>query len=170
MSHYESPEYHVRFKEDAFELREYYDFYIVEYENPSDPDLDRGFGTLFRYISSDNVENEKISMTIPVIKEVTEWGQKMAFVVPREKWERIPTPKDPRLKVQKFEQGLFATLTYSGNSSPRKEEAQMRILEKWVHQKNYTITSNFMVAIYNGPYVPPFFRHNEVMVRVAVSG
>jgi len=105
MSHYESPEYQIKFKEDAFELREYYDFYIVEYENPSDPDLDRGFGTL----------------------------------------------------------------TYSGNSSPRKEEAQMSILEKWVHQKNYTITSNFMVAIYNGPYVPPFFRHNEVMVRVAVS-
>jgi len=48
MSHYESPEYEIKSKEDNYEIREYKDFYIVEYENPNDPDLSYGFGTLFK--------------------------------------------------------------------------------------------------------------------------
>lgn len=35
-------------------IEEYRDFYVVEYDNAADPDVDSGFGTLFRYISKDN--------------------------------------------------------------------------------------------------------------------
>ena len=38
MSKYERPEYEVILSEDPFELREYKDFYIVEYDNEGDPD------------------------------------------------------------------------------------------------------------------------------------
>lgn len=82
MSKYETPDYEVIEKEDDFELRRYDDFYIVEYNNETDPDINRGFKTLFNYISSENKENEKMSMTVPVIQEKTETNKKMAFVVP----------------------------------------------------------------------------------------
>ena len=37
----------------AEEIRLYDDFFIVEYENQNDPDINYGFGTLFKYISKD---------------------------------------------------------------------------------------------------------------------
>ena len=73
-------------KENSFELRKYGQFYIVEYDNRADPDVDRGFRTLFKYISSENKDNEKISMTVPVIQEETDENRKMAFVVPEKYW------------------------------------------------------------------------------------
>ncbi|OJF94635.1 hypothetical protein AX762_01855 [Alkalibacterium sp. 20] len=82
MSKYETPDYDVVLKEEDFEIRKYVDFYIVEYENLNNEDSNSSFGTLFKYISSDNKANEKISMTVPVIQEETEEKKKMAFVVP----------------------------------------------------------------------------------------
>ena len=157
MSKYETPAYEIKLKEGDFELRTYKDFYIVEYENASDPDLNYGFGTLFRYISKSIDRNEKISMTIPVIKEVTERGLKMAFVVPQSHWNNIPHPIDEKLKIGKFDEGTFATLTYSGSSTAHKEQRQIELLETWIAGKNLTVRSNFMVAIYNGPYILPMF-------------
>ncbi len=166
MSHYETPEYEVKVKDGHFEKREYKDFYIVEYENPNDPDVSSGFGTLFQYIGKTNDQNEKISMTIPVIKEITSSGMKMAFVVPQSKWQNIPKPTDKRLKITKFDKGTFASVTYSGSSTSSKEIEQIQRLEAWLVKNNLTKDSNFMIAIYNGPYILPMFRRNEILVRV----
>ena len=114
MAKYERPEYTVLLSEEPFELREYRDFYIVEYDNAADPDVDSGFGTLFRYISKDNQANRKISMTVPVIQELSDNRTKMAFVVPKAEWEDIPQPNSPALTVKKFENGLFAVIQYGG--------------------------------------------------------
>ncbi len=167
MSHYETPEYTVTIKEDIFEMREYKDFFIVEYDNPNDPDLSYGFGTLFQYIGKTNDQNEKINMTIPVIKEITSSGMKMAFVVPQSKWHNIPLPTDKRLKITKFDKGTFASITYSGSSTSSKEQKQIQLLETWIADKNLSPRSNFMVAIYNGPYILPMLRRNEILVRVS---
>lgn len=166
MGHYETPEYTVTLKDDNFELREYKDFYIVEYDNPNDPDLSYGFGTLFQYIGKTNDQNEKINMTIPVIKEITSSGMKMAFVVPQSKWHNIPLPTDKRLKITKFDKGTFASIAYSGSSTSSKEIEQIQRLEAWLVKNNLTKDSNFMIAIYNGPYILPMFRRNEILVRV----
>ena len=107
MAKYERPEYTVLLSEYPFELREYRDFYVVEYDNAADPDVDSGFGTLFRYISKDNQADRKISMTVPVIQELSEDRMKMAFVVPKAEWEDIPQPNSPSLTVKKFDSGLL---------------------------------------------------------------
>lgn len=83
MSQYETPDYDVLEKENGFELRKYRQFYIVAYDNRKDRNVNRGFRTLFKYISSENEDNEKISMTVPVIQEETEENRKMAFVAPK---------------------------------------------------------------------------------------
>ena len=72
MSIYERPEYKVILSEPPFEIRLYESFWIVEYSNETDPDILNGFGTLFRYISSENQNRQKINMTVPVIEEVLE--------------------------------------------------------------------------------------------------
>ncbi len=90
MSKYERPGYEVILSDPPFEIRLYEAFRIVEYSNETDPDILNGFGTLFRYISSENQNRQKINMTVPVIEEMLEGRIKMVFVVPKEHWNDIP--------------------------------------------------------------------------------
>jgi DNA gyrase inhibitor GyrI len=163
---YETPAYEVIIKDNSFEIRHYKDFYIVEYDNVDDPDIQNGFGTLFRYISSNNEENKKINMTVPVIEEMTDNRLKMAFVVPKEHWEKIPRPNDPNLSIKEFRNGLFAVIRFSGLSNTSKEKMKLESLEAWIDQNGYDKASNAMLAFYNAPFTPPMFRRNEIMVRV----
>lgn len=166
MGKYETPDYDVLEKEHAFELRKYAHFYIVEYDNKEDPDIDHGFRTLFKYISSENKENEKISMTVPVIQEEAQYNRKMAFVVPKKHWEHVPEPTDPHLHVDRFEEGLFAVVRFSGKRDKIKELSMKKELNKWVAEKGLKKQSAFMVASYNGPFTLPMFNRNEIWVRV----
>ncbi|WP_034551945.1 SOUL family heme-binding protein [Carnobacterium funditum] len=166
MSKYETPDYDIVMKEEEYEIRKYVDFFTVEYENSNDPEIRNGFGSLFKYISSDNKENEKISMTVPVIQEETQEKKKMAFVVPGKYRDQIPEPNNPNLKVKKFDEGLFGSIQYSGFSNQPKELKMKKKLEKWILEKGYQKQSNYMLASYNAPLVPPMFRRNEIWVRI----
>lgn len=166
MGKYETPDYDVLLKEKDFEIRKYSNFFIVEYEDINDPDSSSGFASLFNYISSENRENEKISMTTPVIEEVTKGKKKMAFVVPGKFAENIPEPTNPNLSVKKFNEGLFAVIRYSGFSNKSKEEKMLGKLESWIEEKDYKKQSNRLLAFYNPPFVPPMMRRNEIWIRV----
>ena len=166
MFNYETPNYEIIKTGNPIEIRLYENFYIVEYDNENDPNINNGFGTLFSYISSDNTENQKISMTIPVIEEMKDDRLKMAFVVPKEYWEKIPEPNNPNLNIKKFEKGYFAVIKYSGFSNKKKEKEKLEILEEWIEENDYNKVSNPMLAFYNPPITPPMFRRNEIMIRV----
>ena len=60
-------------------------------------------------------------------------------------------------------------MTYSGSWTTAKEQKQIKLLENWIAENRLTTIGNYMVAAYNGPYVPPILRRNEVMVRVVSS-
>ncbi|SEK18152.1 SOUL heme-binding protein [Carnobacterium iners] len=166
MSKYETPDYDIVMREEEFEIRKYVDFFIVEYENKNDPEIKNGFGSLFKYISNDNEDNEKISMTVPVIREETGENKKMAFVVPGKYSDKIPKPNNSYLKTKKFEEGLFGSLRYPGFSNTAKELKMKNKLDQWLLEKGYRKQSNFMVASYNAPLVPPMLRRNEILVRI----
>lgn len=151
-------------KEDKYEIREYLGFSIIEHEN--DQGSNSGFQTLFNYISNDNKENQKMSMTVPVIQERTKENKKMAFVVPDQFAENTPKPNNPNLQVKKFDRGLFAVIQYSGLSSEAKELKMNKKLEQWILDKGYKKQSNYMIASYNPPFTLPILRRNEIWVRV----
>lgn len=170
MGFYETPDYTVTYRQGEFEIREYSDFYIVEYQNESDKYSNNGFGTLFNYISQDNQENQKIKMTVPVFEEIMTEGQSMAFVVPSAYWDSIPRPNNPSLRIKKFEKGTFAVVRYSGTSGEMKERKMIGSLESWIANNGYQKESNFILALYNPPFIPPIFRRNEILVRVSKGG
>lgn len=170
MGKYETLEYELITKEKAFELRKYDDFYIVEYDNQADPNIDKGFKTLFNYISSENKENEKISMTTPVIQEKSEANKKMAFVVPKEYFGRVPEPTNTHLTVERFKKGVFAAVRFSGKRNESKEARMKMALDEWITEKGLEKKSAFMTASYSGPFTLPFLRKNEVWVRVGTIG
>lgn len=169
MSKYETLDYEVLLEDGNFEIRSYTNFFIVEYENANDPEIKKGFRSLFSYISDDNKENEKISMTTPVIQERTDENNKMAFVVPEKYGEDIPKPNNSNLNVKKFDKGVFAVIRYSGFSHDSKEKKMKKRLKEWVSEKNYKKQSNYMFASYNAPFSLPMLRRNEIWVRINKS-
>lgn len=153
---YETPDYDVVLKEEDYEIRKYFGFSIAEYENKED-DIS-GFRTLFNYISNDNKEKQKISMTTPVIQDVAKDDNKMAFVVPKEFADKIPEPNNPSLKVKKINQGLFAVIRYSGTSNREKEVKMNKKLEEWIIKSGYKKESEYMLASYNPPFIQVFLK------------
>ena len=141
-------------------------FFIVEYENVDDPNTDKGFTSVFRYISNDNQAKAKISMTTPVLTNKSESVKKIAFVALDKDKESIPKPNNPNISIKTVIASLFATLKYGGYSNQDKESLMKDNLKAWVVKQNYKLLSDFMYATYNAPF-KPFLRRNEVWVKVS---
>lgn len=166
MKQYETPIYKIVLADGPFEVRSYQAFYIVQYENKEDASASKGFMTLFKYIDKNNADNEKISMTIPVIEELESQHLVMSFVIPQKYWESIPQPKDSALHIKSFEEGYYAVIHYSGNATRQIEKRKMEELRSWIENKNFVMESNFKFAYYNSPMVPGPFRRNEILVKI----
>lgn len=165
MAKYNTLNYKVFFKDGDFELRKYADFFIVEYESKDDPNIEKGFSSLFRYISSDNEKDEKISMTTPVLTNKHEGFKKIAFVALDKNRDSIPNPNNPNINIEKVDSSLFATVKYGGYSNKDKESLMKDKLKTWIKSQNCQVNSDFMYATYNAPF-KPFNRRNEIWVKV----
>merc|ERR1712141_933272 len=102
---YESPKYEVLKKTKEFEIRKYQAYSFATASEPGQCMFwanSKNFRKLFRYIRGNNVEGEKISMTVPVIEPIkkNEFGDyikdfSMMFWLP-EKYQCegcAPTPR-----------------------------------------------------------------------------
>jgi len=166
MSFYERPEFTIVRKEKPFEIRRYESFHGVTYSYEEDKTLDQGFQTLFKYLSKENDENVKISMTVPVIEVKKERIQKMSFVLPKVFGADPPKPLDPRLQITKFEGGTYAVISYRGASNAEKEGKKEEELMNWIKKHQWEVKGTVQVAYYNPPFIPGFLKHNEIMVRI----
>jgi hypothetical protein len=182
----EQPDYKVVHKDGDIEYRRYEPYLVSETfianANSYESAGNEGFRRLFRYITGGNVSQSKIAMTVPV--QQTAGSEKIAMTVPvqqantSEGWSvtfmlpsqytlaTAPQPKDPRVRVREVPARLVAALRFSGRWTDRnfqeKKEALLSSLEAASVDPMGAIES----AMYSAPYIPPFFRRNEVMVEV----
>ena len=85
---YEKLTYQVLKKESAFEVRRYDAYMLMRVNRVSN----RGFSTLFNYISGDNSKHQKIQMTMPVLTDVKAKNY-IAFTMPKDKRKRFSKAK-----------------------------------------------------------------------------
>jgi len=152
------------------ELRDYRPYYIVatpagtEFESAGN----RGFRTLFRYISGANASNEEISMTAPVIQSRDSDGWSLAFVVPADYTpDAIPAPEAAGVHIEAVPGGLYAVTRFSGGwSESRFMEHEAELLAN-VEAGGLKVCGPTRYARYDPPFKPPFMRRNEIIVPVA---
>lgn len=164
MGKYPSPTYQVLKKDHRFELRHYETFYTV-----SAPDTSlsgkNAFRQLFSYIKGLNKENKQLSMTVPVINDLKEQPT-LEFVIPKEHYDDIPSPMDSELTIKKHSAKNVAVYRFSGFSSKRKiEKIKEKLLTK-INQEGFNPEEDIILARYNPPIVPPFFRKNELLIEI----
>ena len=176
----QSIKYEVVKKINKVEIRKYPRIVIAKVLN-SEAD---NFGLLFRFISGNNKQREKVKMTTPVVSQddsqelkmtspvISEFSSKgyMAFVMPAElSLENTPLPIDSRVKIEEVPSRLVAVLCFSGSwSEDHFEEKTKELLQELANAKVKT-TGNIFTMLYNPPFTPSFLRRNEVAIEVQKS-
>ncbi len=167
---YESAPYQVIESDGNIEIREYPDLVLASTKsNPNARGRDGSFMRLFRYISGDNQEEQKIEMTTPVfMEEETNNSQgKMGFVMPQEIAKAgAPNPKADDVTLRTREGGRFAVIRFSGVMNDKLAETHEEKLRMWMKTKNLQGEETAERAGYDPPFKPGPLRRNEILIRV----
>ena len=107
MAYSESP-YKVVYQTDTYEIRYYEERLIVETQYSSQ---NNGFQKLFKYISGNNKQSQKIEMTTPVNVTEIENQFVMQFYLPKRfQQNEIPLPSDKSIKISTIEPGYLSLI------------------------------------------------------------
>lgn len=183
----EEPIYNVLKKDGDFEVRHYPRQLIAKitlHGMSYDYFREHAFKKLAAYIFEGNEENKSVPMTSPVLTEkkteqipMTDpvlqhedpngaWT--MSFILPKEyTLATAPKPHDPDIVLEEVEPYNAAVVTYSGNNKLSKIEEHKKELQEWIgKQQELSMSGHFFIAQYDAPFVVPFFKRNEVQVKV----
>ena len=160
----EEASYNVVQKNDIYEIRYYSDRLIVQVPNKGD---NNSFRKLFKYISGENKNSEKIAMTVPVTQTKKDDQMFMQFYLPS-KFNRntAPIPNNPDLEITTIPEGYFAVIKFSGRSSDKNFDKHNKILKQKLLEDNISIKGFPIRATYNSPFTLPPLRRNESMFSV----
>jgi len=163
MAYSESP-YRVVYQTDTYEIRYYEERLIVEtqYSNQNN-----GFQKLFKYISGNNKQSQKIEMTTPVNVTEIENQFVMQFYLPKRfQQNEIPLPSDNSVKISTIEPGYFAVIRYSGFASDKNFHKHREILKSELNADDIKVLGSPIKATYDGPFTLPNLRRNEAIFLV----
>lgn len=161
---YEMAEYQILEADRVFEIRVYPELLVASTSMKPDEN-DGSFLRLFRYISGDNAEKQKIAMTVPVFMapSANEQTGQMSFVLPRVVAE-APAPADELVTVAARNAGRFAVIRFAGGLTERSISKAQTRLRDWMRQKNLAGAGAYEIAGYDPPWTPAVFRRNEVLI------
>ncbi len=186
----EEPPHTVAHKAGAIEIRDYEPMILAEVDVSGDMASagNRGFRLLARYIFGDNqspqgaegaridmtspviqARPEKIAMTAPVTQQPGEAdGWRVAFIMPEE-WsmDTLPRPGDPRIALRQVPARRIAVISFSGGPEEKRFARKAGELAAFLEREGYEPLGAPVYARYDPPWVPAFFRRNEVMIEIA---
>lgn len=128
---------------------------------------DRNFSKLFRYISGNNDNNEKIAMTSPVYMTSNGDENTMEFVLPSKySIDNASQPIDKDIEVYSTKPGHYAAIEFGGYSNSDKVKKHHKILLQKLVENGYKTVQKLPISLtYNSPY-KVFNRKNEVLIQI----
>ena len=161
---YETQKYDVVLKENTFEIRYYPS--VIKAKVLSENGSNKNFMKLFKYISGNNSNNEKIAMTTPVYLSNQKDTNAMEFVMPAKfNMENISKPNDEKIKIYESKAGHYASVRFGGWGNRKKVKKYSNILYDKLNGLDIKHIGSPYFVSYNSPY-KVFNRRNEVMVKI----
>jgi hypothetical protein len=179
----EEPKFRLVHHYADFELRDYAPYLVAEttvggsFEDAGN----EGFRRLFGYISGGNSAHSSITMTAPVIQarqeiEMTAPVLQTAgggtfvvkFVMPSSSTLRsLPVPDDKRVVLREVPPARFAVIRYTGFWSEANYATHLETLKAAMAREHLTAIGEPVWARYDPPFMPWFFRRNEILIAVS---
>lgn len=183
----EEPDFKLITEEGEFQIREYDPKIIAQVEVVGDFDeaSSKGFKLLADYIFGNNIlegESQKIRMTTPV--EMSPLAENLLitspvmddqvnnkwlinFVMPQEySLDTLPKPNNPQVKIVKVPKEKYAVILFSGLVRESSFAEKADLLSDYLNENSFKQKGVIKIARYNAPWTLPFFRRNELMVRI----
>lgn len=150
------------------EIRLYQDMVVAKTKLPGSSFDDygsQGFRNIASYIFGNNVKNQKIAMTSPVIMEQGQDAY-MYFVMPKEyEKKELPKPNSSRVEISEMSSKKLAVIRFGGWANDEKIARHQAELKAELDKEGIQITGPFLFMGYNAPW-DILFRRNEVAVEV----
>ena len=183
----DEPDFNLILKEDKFEIREYAPKIIAQVEVFGDFDdaSSKGFKILADYIFGNNTSTDgkariemtapvemeplpqKIKMTKPVLTEGNDNNWIVSFIMPNEfTLETLPKPNNKSIKILSLPKEKYAVIVFSGLVSESSYLEKEKLLNQFIKEKKLKSSGEIKIARYNPPWTLPFFRRNELMIKV----
>ena len=80
--------------------------------------------------------------------------------------EQLPAPNDPAVRLRPVPSRLMAGITYSGRWTRKLYDENAQLLHAWIAARNLKIVGAEVWARYDPPFMPSFFRRNEILIPV----
>jgi hypothetical protein len=182
-------EYETVSRVDEVEIRQYPATVIVETTASTE---NEAFRRLFQYISGENrsaseismtapvesetgetvdmtapVESEAVSMTAPVETDRGSEGVRMTFYLPaRYDYDSAPRPTDDSVRLIEQPGRTLAVLGFSWWTTNRRITIKTEELRSTLAESgdSFEVLGDPFLMRYEGPWVPPFLRTNEVAI------
>lgn len=181
----EKPEYEVLLDLGKIEYRLYQPYLVAE-TVVQDPDFEQalqvGFDRLLGYISGNNLASSKIDMTAPVqmartgvaldatspiSTSQTPEGIRMAFMLPSEfDLRSAPMPLDETVVLKELPERIVAAIRFSGRWTERNLTSNEATLLENIEAEQLETVGPSVFAAYHPPFMPPWFRRNEILFEV----
>ena len=168
----EQLEYELLSSFDDIEIRSYDSYRLASVNVSSDFNSagNTAFRELFKFISGENREAQKISMTAPVLQKQSQNGWSVSFVMPKSESDlETPEPLSSRVTRETIDSTLIAAIEYSGSWRQSRFITHREKLFKALEDSTYSACGEVIWARYNSPFSIPFMRRNEVMVEICVK-
>ena len=186
----EEPRYEVIKKEEDFEVRRYQPMIIAEVlvTGTLSEASNKGFRQIADFIFGNNEDpvkkqsekiamtapvtmeadtSSKIAMTAPVTMEDSGGAWKMAFVMPSKfTMNTLPKPKNLNVTIKQMPAQQLAVVTFSGWVDEEKLAVQTTRLNEWMAKNGLKSSGSVQLSRYNPPWTLPFWRRNEVWVKL----
>jgi hypothetical protein len=163
----DQPQYTVLKKVKEYEIRKYEAYLVAETDRPmgKGPAAGDGFQELAGYIFGGNNRSSKMEMTMPVINT----NEKIVFPMETKygtNVDALPQPNDGRIIRRLEEGGVVAVANFSGLPLDYEVTEAERKLRAALLLDGYKPAEGYQLARYNEPFVPPFVRRNEILIRL----
>ena len=164
---YEEANYEVVKKNKVYEIRKYSDRLAIE---TIISNQGSSFRKLFNYISGNNENKEKISMTTPVTQIEKKGSMTMQFYLPSKfNKDNTPSPFNKKIKKLNKKGGDYAVIKYPGRASDKNFIKHQNILKNELKKNNILILNSAIKATYDKPFTLPMLRRNEAMFKIDIN-
>jgi hypothetical protein len=188
-SNVEQLKYSVIEKRRNYEVRQYAKYIeaSVVTDGEGSQALNNGFRILASYIFGNNLGNQKVAMTAPVLSEnkiVTGDGEKVAMTAPvianyengktkvvfsmpsKYTLSDLPKTSDTRISFKEIPEKTIAAYRFSGYFTNQRIKEKKKAFLEILKQDNVKVLGEPVFAGYNAPGTFPLMIRNEILVDI----
>lgn len=174
MSRHEQPEYEIVTDRNGYEIRRYGSYLVAEtrVQGGFESTGNVAFQRLAGFIFGRNSRGEKMNMTVPVTHlPGADGAHRYRFVMERTYTEEtLPRPVDDTVDIVRVPGGHLAASQYRGGRGEARFDRAAARLVSALERDGVEVTGPPQAAVYDGPFVPPPLRRNEVLVPIVWLG